>query len=120
PTAPANLTAAASGASQIDLAWTASTDNVGVTGYRIERCLGTACSSFGQTGTSTTASYSDTGLVSGASYSYRVLATDTAGNQSLYSNTVSATTTVTPPTAPTNLTATAASGTQIDLSWTAS
>jgi hypothetical protein len=37
PTAPSNLTATAISGSQINLSWTASTDNVGVTGYRVER-----------------------------------------------------------------------------------
>src|SRR5438132_1206023 len=36
PTAPANLTAAAASGTQINLSWTPSTDNVGVTGYRLE------------------------------------------------------------------------------------
>ena len=62
PTAPTNLTATTASAAQINLAWTASTDNVGVTGYRIERCQGTGCSTFTQIATPTSASYSDTGL----------------------------------------------------------
>ncbi len=118
PTAPSGLTATVSG-SQVNLSWTASTDNVGVTGYLVERCQGSGCTTFAQIGTSTTSTYSDTGL-SVASYSYRVRATDAAGNLSTYSNVASATITdTTPPTAPTNLTATV-SGTQINLSWTAS
>ena len=40
PTAPTGLTATAVSATQINLNWTASTDNVGVTGYRVERCQG--------------------------------------------------------------------------------
>ena len=40
PAKPAGLSAVASGGSQINLTWTASTDNIGVSGYRIERCLG--------------------------------------------------------------------------------
>jgi chitodextrinase len=100
PTAPANLTATASSSSQISLTWTAATDNVGVTGYMIERCQGAGCSSFAQVGTSTTASFGDSGLTSGTNYSYRVRATDAAGNLSPYSNVASATTQVvsTPPT----------------------
>ena len=50
PTAASNLTAAASG-TQIALSWTAATDNVGVTGYRIERCQGSGCSNFAQIAT---------------------------------------------------------------------
>ncbi len=84
PTAPANLTATASG-SQINLSWTASTDNVGVTGYLVERCQGASCANFAQIATPTTTTYSDVSLAPG-SYSYRVRATDAAGNLSTYSN----------------------------------
>src|SRR2546425_4804138 len=89
PTAPANLTATAASASQINLAWTASTDNVGVTGYRVERCQGAACSNFAQIATPTATTFSDTGLTASASYSYRVRATDAANNLSAYSGTAS-------------------------------
>ena len=124
PTAPANLTATAASASQINLAWTASTDNVAVTGYRIERCQGAGCSNFAQIATPTTTTFSDTGLTASTSYSYRVRATDAANNLSAYSSTASASTPAppdtTPPTAPTNLTASPATDTRINLSWTAS
>src|SRR3989475_12821830 len=40
PTAPSNLTATAASSSQINLAWTASSDDVGVAGYLVERCQG--------------------------------------------------------------------------------
>ena len=93
PTAPSNLTATAASASQINLAWTASTDNVGVTGYLVERCSGAGCSTFAQIGTPTSTSFSDTGLTASTSYSYRVRATDAAGNLSAYSNIATATTT---------------------------
>ncbi|MGH3430583.1 MAG: fibronectin type III domain-containing protein, partial [Mycobacteriales bacterium] len=92
PTAPSSLSATALSSSQINLSWTASTDNVGVTGYRIERCQGTGCSSFTQIGTTTATTYSSGGLVASTSYSYRVRATDGAGNLSPYSNTATATT----------------------------
>src|SRR2546422_274680 len=107
PTAPTNLAAAVASTSQINLTWTASTDNVGVTSYMIERCQGAGCSSFAQIGTSTSASYPNTGLSDGTSYSYRVRATDAVGNLSGYSTTASAVTNALPPTAPANLTATA-------------
>ena len=123
PTAPANLTATAASGTQINLGWTASTDNVGVTAYLVERCQGSGCSSFAQVGTSPVATYSDNGVTSATSYSYRVRATDAASNMSGYSNTASATTPAPdtlPPTVPANLTVTAISGSQINLSWTAS
>ena len=53
PSTPTGLTATAAGASQINLSWTASTDNVGVTEYRVERCQGTTCTNFTQVGTPT-------------------------------------------------------------------
>ena len=67
------------------LAGSSSLDNVGVTGYRIERCQGVGCTTFTQVGTSTGTTFSDTGLTAGNIYSYRVRATDAAGNVSVYS-----------------------------------
>ena len=66
---------------QINLTWTASTDNVAVTGYRIERCQGAGCSSFAEiaapAGTAT--QFSDAGLTRRArSTRYRVRAMDAA------------------------------------------
>jgi chitodextrinase len=123
PTAPGNLAVTAASTTQINLSWTASTDNVGVTGYRVERCPGAGCSNFAQIAATTNTAFSDTGLTASTSYSYRVRATDAAGNLSAYSNTATSTPAppdTTPPTAPTNLTATAASTSQINLAWTAS
>jgi len=92
PTAPTGLSATAAGTTQINLAWTASTDNVGVTGYRVERCQGAGCTTFAQIATLTATSFSDTGLTAATSYSYRVRAADAAGNLSGYSSVASATT----------------------------
>ena len=122
PSAPGTLTTTASGSTQVTLSWGAATDNVGVTGYRVERCAGAGCSTFAQIATPTGTSFGDTGLTAGTSYSYRVRATDAAGNLGGYSNVASATTTTpdtTPPSAPSALSATAASATQINLSWAA-
>jgi len=124
PTAPTGLTATAASPSRIDLNWTASTDSTGVASYRIERCQNAGCVTFAQVATSTGTSYSDVSLTAGTSYSYRVLAVNTGGSGSAYSNIASATTPftgdTTPPTAPAGLTATTASISQINLSWTAS
>ncbi len=46
PTAPGSLTATGGGGSQINLNWAPSTDNVGVTGYRVEQCEGAGCTNF--------------------------------------------------------------------------
>ena len=123
PTAPSGLTAGATSSSQINLAWSASTDNVGVSGYRVERCQGAGCTTFAQIATPTATSFSDAGLSPSTSYSYRVRAADAAGNLSAYSSIASVTTQAPPdttaPGAPSGLTATALSSSQIDLAWTA-
>ena len=123
PTAPGSLAATPVSMSQIDLNWTASTDDVGVTGYLVESCQGVGCASFTQIGTTTSTSFSSTGLALGTSYSYRIRATDAAGNLSDYSTVATAVTPASdtvPPTAPSNLTATPVNSNQITLAWTAS
>jgi glucose/arabinose dehydrogenase/PKD repeat protein/chitodextrinase len=124
PSAPSGLTATAASANQVNLSWTASNDNVGVTGYRVERCTGATCTVFNQVGTPTTTTFNDTGLTPSTTHRYQVRAVDQAGNFSSYSTIASATTPAaadtTPPSAPTGLTATAITTTRIDLAWTAS
>ena len=115
PTVPAGLTATPLSSSRIDLSWTASTDNVGVSRYRVLRD-GT------EVGLPAGNAYSDTGLAADTEYTYTVIAVDAAGNQSAASAPAAATTLppgATAPPAPTGLTATAISTSQIDLSWTA-
>src|SRR6185369_1719423 len=116
PSAPTALSAKAAG-TQVDLAWTASTDNVGVASYQILRCTGSTCTTFAQVGTSTVPSFSNTGLAASTTYRYRVRAVDGAGNVSGNSNTVNATTGTAPdttaPSAPASLVATASSQSQI-------
>lgn len=117
PSRPTNLTATPVSTTQINLAWSASTDNVGVTGYRVFR-------DGVQIATATGTSYSNTGLTAATTYTYAIAAVDAAGNVSSQSATASATTfgaaDTTPPSTPTNLTATAVSSTQINLAWSAS
>jgi cellulose 1,4-beta-cellobiosidase len=99
---------------------------VGVTGYRIYRCLGANCTPNNQIGTSTTNSYSNTGLSASTTYNYRVSAYDAAGNVSSPSSSANATTLsggggdTQPPTVPSGLSGQAISSSQINLSWTAS
>ena len=90
PSAPTGMSATAQSSSQINLSWTSATDNVGVTGYRVERCQGAGCSSFSEIATTSATSYSDTGLSASTSYSYRIRAVDAATNLGPYSTTASA------------------------------
>src|SRR3989441_20994 len=92
PTAPGDLTATAARGAPINPSWGAATDNVGVTGYRVERCQGAGCVNFLENAAPTGTTYSDAGLTANTSYSYRVRATDAAGNLGPYSNVASATT----------------------------
>jgi len=85
PSVPGNLAANAVSSGQIDLSWSAATDNTGVAGYKIYRD-----GSYLKTVTST--SSSDTGLVKNTNYCYKVSAEDAAGNESGQSSEACATT----------------------------
>src|SRR2546428_5684781 len=85
PSVPTNLSASAVSSSQMNLSWTASTDNVGVAGYTIYRGAS-------QIATTSLTSYSDTGLSPSSTYSYTVVAYDAAGNVSALSVAASAAT----------------------------
>ncbi|MBF0225318.1 MAG: DNRLRE domain-containing protein [Desulfobacterales bacterium] len=87
PTSPTNLSAQAVSSSQINLSWTASTDNVGIAGYRIFR-------NGSEIATITGTNYQDQGLNAATSYTYRVSAFDAAGNESALSSPATATTIV--------------------------
>ena len=80
PTAPASLTGATTSPGRVDLSWSASTDNVAVTGYNVYR-------NGAYVGSTTAATYSDTTVQPGTAYSYTVSAHDAAGNTSQPSNT---------------------------------
>jgi uncharacterized repeat protein (TIGR01451 family) len=92
PTAPGGLTATTPGTGQISLSWAASTDNVGVTAYLVERCQGVGCTAFTQVAAPAGTTFGDTGLAASTSYTYRVRARDAANNPGPYSSTATATT----------------------------
>ncbi|NVO09815.1 MAG: DUF333 domain-containing protein [Bacteroidales bacterium] len=85
PTAPTNLASSNITSSGCSLSWTASTDNVAVTGYDVYKN-----GSF--LANTTTTSYNVTGLTAATAYSFYVKAKDAAGNASAASNTVNVTT----------------------------
>jgi N-acetylneuraminic acid mutarotase len=93
PLAPASLTATTASASQINLKWTDKALNEA--NYVIERAtVSTGPFTTIATLAANNTAYSNTGLVSGTTYYYRVKATNTGGS-SAYSNVASATTTTT-------------------------
>jgi fibronectin type 3 domain-containing protein len=89
PNYPTGLVATVVSASQINLTWVDGSTNE--SGFKIERSTATA--PWAQIGTTAAnvASFSSTGLAASTAYSYRVRATNTAGDSG-YSNTASATT----------------------------
>ncbi|MFA6417234.1 MAG: fibronectin type III domain-containing protein [Patescibacteria group bacterium] len=115
PGTATNLVATASSSNQINLAWTAATDNIGVVGYTILRnnviIANSAINSF-----------TDMSVSPNTNYSYAVIAYDAAGNLSGQSNTATATTPAitsdtTLPSAPGDLLASTVSPSRINLSW---
>jgi chitodextrinase len=122
PTVPTGLSATPVSATQVNLSWTASTDNVGVTGYQVQRCQGAGCTNFADLATPSGTTFNDTGRSPNTTYRYQVRARDAVPNWSAYSSPVSATTPAdsTAPSVPTGLAATAVSDTQINVTWNAS
>ncbi|MFA5795419.1 MAG: LamG-like jellyroll fold domain-containing protein [Candidatus Brocadiia bacterium] len=115
PSIPAGLAANPSSCTQINVSWTAATDNVGVAGYNIYRGgVFVYSTSFTY--------YNNTGLMPNTAYGYAIAAYDGAGNISAQCGVVTGTTLAdtSAPSAPTNLSATAVTSSQINLSWTGS
>jgi chitodextrinase len=115
PSAPGSLSATPTSGTSVQLTWTAATDNVGVTGYRVYR--GGAL-----VGSTTALSYLDTGLQPQTPYTYEVRAYDAAGNV----GPAAAAGATTPgadtasPSVPTGLKATVQKGRKVLLTWNAS
>ncbi len=124
PQPPTGLSATAISSSQVNLSWSAPSNNGGsaITGYMVERSQdsGNTWSTVTPNTGSASTTYSDSGLGASTAYSYRVSAINSVGTSSP-SNIASATTSTQmfPPQPPTNLSATAISSSQINLSWSA-
>ena len=115
PAAPSGLTAIAASVNQINLAWT---DNAtSESGFKIERKIG-ASGTYAEVATTAAnaTAFSDSGIADNTEYYYQVRAYNMDG-ASAYSNEANAITPLAPPNAPSNLTATAVSASQINLAW---
>ena len=87
PSVPGNVTANADGAFAVDVSWSASTDNVGVTGYGVYR-NGVLLAEVG----GATLTYRDQAVAPSTTYSYRIDAVDAANNRSAKSDPATVTT----------------------------
>ena len=85
PSVPTGLKAKAFSSTRVDLAWNASSDNVGVVGYRVYRNTKLIK-------VTTARTYRDAKVSAGRTYSYQVAAYDAAGNISAKSPVVKAST----------------------------
>lgn len=72
----------------VTLAWLPASDNVGVSGYEVERCSGGNCEDFERIGVSPNTVFVDASPLAPAIYRYRVRAIDEASNVSKYSETM--------------------------------
>jgi glucose/arabinose dehydrogenase len=119
PTPPGTPTLVSDTSSSVTVSWTASIDNVGVTGYEVFHD-GQLC----QTVSGTTLTGTCSNLNPNTQYGMFINAVDAAGNVSQASGTLNVTTPPsadhTPPTVPTNVHTTAVTNNSISLAWTAS
>ncbi len=121
PSAPTNVTAKAINSAEVDLNWTASTDNIAVAYYRIIR-NGSLLTTVKYPATS----YSDTTVSGNTAYEYQVAAVDTSNNVSAYTDAQPYPVTTpkyisqAPPSAPSNLSSPLSTSSTISLTWSAS
>ncbi len=117
PVAPSGLTATAVSPSQINLTWTDNSSDE--TGFKILRGTVSGALTLVHTTATGVTSYSNTGLAEGTAYFFKVVAYNDVGDSASTSEGTATTLANVPvPNAPTGLTATAVSTSQINLSWT--
>ena len=114
PSVPKNLVGTPVTTKQISLTWSASTGGATISGYRIYR--GTTQASLLQINAVSTTSFNDYNLNPATTYYYAVQSMDTSGNILALSGTISVTT-LPLPSPPPNVAATAASKTQVNVTW---
>jgi hypothetical protein len=121
PTTPASLAASVVSSSQINLTWTGNSGNSSITGYTVAYATNSSFSGavYHFVAGAGATSYNNTGLYAGTTYYYKVKAEGTSNSyDSAFTAAITATTTGAAPNAPSGLTASAASSSQVNLSWT--
>ncbi len=122
PTMPATISATANSSSQITVSWTDSSNNE--TAFTLQRATNsgftTGLTTLSSTIAANTTSYVNTGLAASTTYYYRVLASNSAGSSAYKAMTTGIATqaTLTVPAAPSGMTGSASSSSQINLTWT--
>ncbi len=113
PNPPADFKGVMNGATRIDFTWSDASNNED--GFKLERKLGSGSylliASVGQN----VISYSDTSLISGSSYSYRIYSYNSKGNSSYSSEVLISTQSI--PNLPTNLKVLINGMSKVDISW---
>jgi len=112
PDTPTGVSAEAASSTSIKVSWSSSTGAAEYKVYRSSSSSGT----YSSVGDVTTTSYTDTGLAANTTYYYKVSASNSAG-ESAQSSSVSAKTSESIPSTPTDVSAEAASSTSITVSW---
>jgi fibronectin type 3 domain-containing protein len=119
PSVPTGVAAVASSASQVDVTWSASTDDVAVTGYDVLRDGVVIATVAGDI-----LAYADASVAPSTTYGYQVIASDGTNRSDPSSPAVSVTTPAIPdteaPSAPSEVTATAVSSSLVRVAWSAS
>jgi titin len=117
PAAPTGFATNAVSTTQINLSWADNATNE--LGYELERCTGATCTAYAALTTlpAGATSYQNTGLTASTTYRYRVRAVNVGGSSAYATATGVTLSPSTLPAAPSNLVATAASSSQINLTW---
>jgi chitodextrinase len=117
PSTPSGLVATGSTETSVSLSWNASSDNVGIAGYRVYR-------DGAQVATTTATSRTVSDLACGRSYTFAVAAYDAAGNTAAQASQTASTSAcsgdTSAPSTPTSLRTTGSTTTSISLAWNAS
>jgi hypothetical protein len=120
-TTPASLAASVVSSSQINLSWTGNSGNSNIIGYTIASATNSSFTGavYQYVAGAGATSFNNTGLYAGSTYYYKIKAEGTSDSyDSAFTSYITATTSAAAPNAPSGLTASAVSASQINLSWT--